>query len=94
MFMPKVFKANEINKKIMNESTKILFIEKNFNLLTVHQIATSESLQEISTATANNYLVNCIKIRKGICIFCGSRDVKFSESLNFKHKCANCRKTY
>jgi hypothetical protein len=100
--MPVLTKVKKKSKKA-TPVTKILtelaiqkFIKKNFTLLNDSQLVTAESLKETSEKASSKYLLNCIKIRKGICIFCNSKEVKMIDVPNakFKFKCQNCRKVY
>jgi uncharacterized protein with NRDE domain len=99
--MPVLTKVKKKSKKapvtrILTELAIQKFIKKNFSLLSDSQLITSESLRETSEKVANKYLLNCVKVRKGICIFCNSKEVKVIDAPNtkFKFKCMNCRKVY
>jgi hypothetical protein len=98
-------------KKVVKITTRVADAFKKFpfelkpedlKLLTQGQIEFAESLKAFhSSHKAKRYIENCVKMRKGLCVYCNCADIiqtvpskikKPSEKPNpYRYKCTNCK---
>jgi predicted ribosome quality control (RQC) complex YloA/Tae2 family protein len=88
--------AKRVVENLRTEGELEKFLNENIHLVSKLQKSFAESLYASYNANVDkNYLINCIKIRKGMCIYCNHNKVAVLGGVTkFKFRCKKCCRSY